>query len=138
MRSLVTSIFLYASESWTLTSGLQRRIQAFEMRCYRKILRISYKDHVTNEDVCAKIQQAAGPHEDLLTIVKRGKLNGMDMYPVYRSDKNQRTRHSKMEKKTSETEEDMRRQHRKMDRPGVGQVPEGSREQRKMEKKNWL
>ena len=45
-----------------------------EMRCYRKILRISYKDHVTNEDVRAKIHQAIGPHEDLLTIVKRCKL----------------------------------------------------------------
>ena len=45
-----------------------------EMRCYRKILRISYKDHVTNEEVYAKIQQAIRPHEDLLTIVKRHKL----------------------------------------------------------------
>ena len=45
-----------------------------EMRCYRKILRISYKDHVTNEEVRAKIQQAIGPHEDLLTIEKRRKL----------------------------------------------------------------
>ena len=34
----------------------------------------SYKDHVTNEEVHAKIQQAIGPHEDLLTIVKRHKL----------------------------------------------------------------
>ena len=33
MRSLVTSIFLYACESWTLTAELQRRIQAMEMRC---------------------------------------------------------------------------------------------------------
>ena len=74
MRSLVTSIFLYACESWILTAELQRRIQAMEMRCYRKILRISYKDHVTNEEVRAKIQQAIGPHEDLLTIVKRRKL----------------------------------------------------------------
>ena len=43
-----------------------------EMRCYRKILH--YKDHVTNEEVRAKIQQAIGQHEDLLTIVKRRKL----------------------------------------------------------------
>ena len=50
------------------------------MRCYRKVLRISYKDHITNEDVCAEIQQAIGPYEDLLTIVKRHKLkwNGYD------------------------------------------------------------
>ena len=46
----------------------------YEMRCYRKLLHISYKDHVTNEEVRAKIQQAIGPHEDLLTIVKRRKL----------------------------------------------------------------
>ena len=45
-----------------------------KMRCYRKILRTSYKDYVTNEDVRVKIQQAIGPHEDLLTIVKRRKL----------------------------------------------------------------
>ena len=74
MRSLVTSIFLYACEPWTLTVELQRRIQAMDMRCYRKILHISYKDHVTNEAVRAKIQQAIGPHEDLLTTVKRHKL----------------------------------------------------------------
>ena len=45
-----------------------------ERRCYRKILRISYKDHVTDEEVHAKIQQAVGPHEYLLTTVKRRKL----------------------------------------------------------------
>ena len=45
-----------------------------EMRCYSKILHISYKDHVTNEVVRDKIQQAIGPYEDPLTIVKRRKL----------------------------------------------------------------
>ena len=47
MRSLVTSTFLYACESWILTAEFQRRIQAMEMRCYGKIRRVSYKDHVT-------------------------------------------------------------------------------------------
>ena len=70
MCSHVTSILRYACESWTLTADLQRRIQAMEMRCYHKILHFSYKD----EEVCAKIQQAIGLHEDLLTMVKRRKL----------------------------------------------------------------
>ena len=74
MYSLVKYIFLYACESWVLTAELQRSIQAMEIRCYRKILHISYKDHVTNEEVCAKIQQAIGPNEDLLTTVKRRNL----------------------------------------------------------------
>ena len=45
-----------------------------EISCYRKMLYISYKDHVTNKEVRAKIQQAIGSHEDLLMIVKRHKL----------------------------------------------------------------
>ena len=78
MHFLVTSIFLCACESWTLTAELQRRIQAMEMRRYCKLLCILYKDHVTNEVVRAKIQQAIGPHEDLLTVVKRRKLQWYD------------------------------------------------------------
>ena len=46
-------------------------MRAMKMMCYRKILRVSYKDHVTYEEVCAKIQPG---HEDLLTIVKRRRL----------------------------------------------------------------
>ena len=51
-----------------------RKNTSHENEVYRKILRISYKDHVTNEEVRAKIQQAIGPHEDLPSIVKRRKL----------------------------------------------------------------
>ena len=74
MRSLVTSIFPYAcdSESWTLTAEPQRRMRAMEMStCYCKTLRISYKDHVTNEEVCANIQQAIRPHDDLSIVTRR-------------------------------------------------------------------
>ena len=74
MRSLVISIFLYACESWTLTAELEKRTQAFEMRCYRRLLNISYKDHVTNEEVRRKIQTAIGENDELLTLVKKRKL----------------------------------------------------------------
>ena len=74
MRSLVISIFLYACESWSLTAELEKRTQAFEMRCYRRLLNISYKDHVTNEEVHRKIQAAIGEYDKLLTLVKKRKL----------------------------------------------------------------
>ena len=70
MRSLVISIFLYACESWTLTAELEKRMQAFEMRCYRRLLNISYKGHVTNKEVRRKIQAAIGEYDELLTLVK--------------------------------------------------------------------
>ena len=47
---------------------------AMKMRCYCKILHISYKDHVTNKEVCAKVQNAIRPHTDLQTVAKRHKL----------------------------------------------------------------
>ena len=74
MRTLILSTFIYACESWALTAEIERRIQAFEMRCYRRILNISYKDHVTNEDFLNRIQNATGVHDDLLTMVKKRKL----------------------------------------------------------------
>ena len=40
----------------------------------RKLLGISYTDHVTNEEVKARIGNAIGPYEDVLTSVKRRKL----------------------------------------------------------------
>ena len=74
MCSLVISIFLYACESWTLTAELEKRTQAFEMRCYCRLLNISYKDHVTNEEVRRKIQTAIREYDELLTLVKKWKL----------------------------------------------------------------
>ena len=106
-----------------------------EMRCYRKILHVSYKDHVTNEEVRAKIQQATGPHEDLLTIVKRRKLqwyghvsrsSGLAKTVLQGAVKGGR-RQGRQRKRWE-------RQYQGMDRPGVRQVPEGSEEQGKMEK----
>ena len=58
MRTLILFTFLYACE----------------MRCYRRLLNISYKDHVTNEEVRNRIQNAIGVHDDLLTMVKKRKL----------------------------------------------------------------
>ena len=44
------------------------------MRCFRKLLGISYRDHIANEEVKTRIGNAIGPYGDLLTSVKRCKL----------------------------------------------------------------
>ena len=106
------------------------------IRCYRKILHISYKDHVTNEEVCAKIQQAIGPYKDLLTIVKRPKLQWYGH--VSRSSGLAKTilqgtvKWGKGQGRQLKKWEDNIRKW--INRPGVWQVPEGGGEQGKMEK----
>ena len=74
MRSLVMSVFLYACDSWTLTADTEKRIQAMEMRCLRKLLGITYRDHISNEEVRNRTRDATGPHEDLLITVKQRNL----------------------------------------------------------------
>ena len=116
-------------------SRAPKKIQAMEMKCYRKILHIPQKDHVTKEEVRAKIQQTIGPHEGLLPIVNRRKLRWYGH--VSRSSGLAKTilqRHSERRKKTRQTEEEVGRQHQGMDRPGVRQVSEGSGERGKWRK----
>ena len=65
------SIFWYACEMWPITADIERMIQAMEMRCFRKLLGISYRDHITNEEVKTRIGNPIGPHEDLTSVKKR-------------------------------------------------------------------
>ena len=125
MCSLVTSILLYACEAWTLTAELQRRIQAMEMRCYRKLLRISYKDHFANEEVRAKIQQAIRPREARLTTVKRCKLKWYGHVSCSSGPAKTILQGTVKGGRRQGRQEEVGRQHQEMDRPG-GQ-------QRKME-----
>ena len=53
---------------------VRKETRAFEMRCHRRLLNISYKDHVTYEEVRRKIQAAIGEYDELLTLVKKRKL----------------------------------------------------------------
>ena len=51
LRSLIFPIATYGSETWSLSKEAEKKINAFELRCYRKILRISYVDRRTNASV---------------------------------------------------------------------------------------
>ena len=74
MRSLVISVLLYACETWTVTPDILSKLQATEMRCFRKLLGISNRDHITNDAVGDRIRQAIWPYDDTLTTVKKRKL----------------------------------------------------------------
>ena len=73
-RALVRTIVLYGCETWTLLSATENKLQAFENKCMRKILRISYVEHRTNAYVWDRISSIAGPQENIMATIKRGKL----------------------------------------------------------------
>ena len=111
MRSLVTSIFLYACESWTPTAELQRRLQAMEMRCYCKILHISqgpcYQWGSPCQDPAGNwtTRRPPGHHKETQTAVVWSCLL------FNRSGQNHlvNVRHSERGKKTRQTEEEVER-----------------------------
>jgi len=49
--SLVQSVLLHGSETWTLTKADSARLQAFHMKAQRRILNIKWYDFVTNDSV---------------------------------------------------------------------------------------
>jgi len=70
MKALVLHVAKYGCESWTLRKNEETRLDAFEMKGLRKILRVSWTAQKTNEWVLNK----AGIKRDLLYIVKARKL----------------------------------------------------------------
>ncbi|KAI8488142.1 hypothetical protein Bbelb_342600 [Branchiostoma belcheri] len=74
LRSLVLSIFLYGAEAWTLNAEITKRINAFEMNCYRRLLQIHWSTHTTNEEVKYRVKSLAGPLPSFLSLVNKRKL----------------------------------------------------------------
>ncbi|XP_070159794.1 uncharacterized protein [Polyergus mexicanus] len=57
LRCYVFSVLLYGVESWTLTEATMKRMKAFEMWTYRRMLRISWMDRVTNDTVLDRMRK---------------------------------------------------------------------------------
>ena len=74
MHSLITSIALYGCESWTFTKQLERRMNAFEQRCFRRLIGITFRDHRTNASVVKEITAKVGAYEPPLEFARRRKL----------------------------------------------------------------
>ena len=52
VQLMIWPIMSYDSETWICLNTVQNMINVFERWCYRRMLRISWTEHVTNEEVC--------------------------------------------------------------------------------------
>ena len=59
---------------WLLNVDPEKRIQALETKCLRKLLLISFLEHTTNDLVRSKINVLVGPQEILLATVTKQEL----------------------------------------------------------------
>lgn len=50
------SVLLYNNECWTKSSQMEKRPEVTEMWFYRRILRIPWTEHISNNQVLAKME----------------------------------------------------------------------------------
>jgi len=82
MQTLVWSVAMYGCESWTVKAADSKRLNAFEMDMYRRMMRISWREHRTNNSITEELQ----PTCRFLAEVKRRKLQYEYFGHVVRAD----------------------------------------------------
>jgi hypothetical protein len=57
MKCYIWSIALYGAETRTLRAVDQKHLESFEMWCWRRMEKISWTDHVRNEDILLRVRE---------------------------------------------------------------------------------
>ena len=71
VKSCVWSMALYGAETWTLRATDQKRLESFEMWCWRRMEKISGTDHVRNEEVLLTVNE----QRNILHEIRKRKVN---------------------------------------------------------------
>ena len=71
VKCYVWRIALYGAEAWTLRAMDQKHVESFEMWCWRRREKISWTDHVRNEDVLLRVKE----QRNILHEIRKGKAN---------------------------------------------------------------
>jgi hypothetical protein len=71
VKCYVWSIALYGAETWTLRAVDQKQMESFEMWCWRRVEKISWTDHVRNEDTLLRVKE----QRNILHEIRKRKAN---------------------------------------------------------------
>jgi hypothetical protein len=71
VKCYIWSIVLYGAETWTLRAVDQKHLESFEMWCWRRMEKVSWTDHVRNEEVLFKVKE----QRNILHEIRERKAN---------------------------------------------------------------
>ena len=71
VKTFVWPILMYGCEAWTISKTMDRRLEATEMWIWRRVLRISWTERVTNERVLERMETG----RELLRRIRSRQLN---------------------------------------------------------------
>ena len=55
VKAMVFPVVMYGCESWTIKKAERQRIEAFELRCWRRLLRVSWTARRSNQSILKEI-----------------------------------------------------------------------------------
>ena len=70
LKACIFPVAIYGCEAWTISKTDEKKITSFEMKCYRKILRISWTERKTNASV---LEQLGVKAPQLLSLIMKQK-----------------------------------------------------------------
>jgi hypothetical protein len=71
VKCYIWSMALYGAETWTLRAADQKHLESFEMWCWRRMEKISWTDHVRNEEVLLRVNE----QRNILHEIRKRKAN---------------------------------------------------------------
>jgi len=71
IKCYIWSMALYGAETWTLRAADQKYLGSFEMWCWRRVEKISWTDHVRNEEVLLTVNE----QRNILHEIRKRKAN---------------------------------------------------------------
>ena len=71
MKCYVWSMTLYGAENWALRETDQKRLESFKVWCWRRMEKISWTDHVGNEEVLLRVNE----QRNILHEIRKRKAN---------------------------------------------------------------
>ena len=55
VKAVIFPLVMYGCESWTVKKAEHQRIDAFELRCWRKLSRVSWTSKISNQSILKEI-----------------------------------------------------------------------------------
>ena len=71
VKCYIWSMALYGAETWTLRAADKKYLESFEMWCWRRMEKISWTDHVRNEEVLLRVNE----QRNILHEIRKQKAN---------------------------------------------------------------
>ena len=67
LKTYVWSVALYGSETWTIGRPEEKKLMAFETWCWRRMMKVSWREHMTNEEVFKRANESRSFMRNLKT-----------------------------------------------------------------------